>query len=67
LERARLDRRVNALLFRLGFALIGPPVGKLVDRLGLAVALACLAIACSAATLLCFHTFRRVHSRHPSG
>jgi predicted MFS family arabinose efflux permease len=58
---------LNALLFRLGFALIGPPVGKLVDRLGLAAALAVLAVVCSAATLICFHLFRRVHSPHAAG
>jgi predicted MFS family arabinose efflux permease len=58
---------LNALLFRLGFAVIGPPVGKLVDRLGLAVALAVLAIVCAAATLSCFLIFRRVHSTHASG
>ena len=52
---------LNALLFRLGFAVIGPPVGKLVDRLGQEAALAVLGVGFFTATLVAFAAFRRAH------
>jgi predicted MFS family arabinose efflux permease len=52
---------LNALLFRLGFAIIGPPVGMLVDRCGQETALMVLGIAFLAATLAAFIAFQRAH------
>ena len=53
---------LNALMFRLGFVIIGPPVGILVDRLGLEAALAAIGLGFSAATLGCLAMFRRAHA-----
>jgi predicted MFS family arabinose efflux permease len=52
---------LNALLFRLGFAIIGPPVGMLVDRLGQESALALIGAGFFTATLAAFAAFRRAH------
>ncbi|HUI27124.1 MAG TPA: MFS transporter [Candidatus Kryptonia bacterium] len=56
---------LNALVFRLGFVLVGPPVGMLVDRLGMQTALAILGGVFFTAALVTFSAFRRAHS-HPS-
>ncbi len=53
---------INALLFRLSFVLIGPPVGRLVDHLGLNTALLIMGTAFSAASLIALAIFRRAHS-----
>jgi len=58
---------LNALLFRLGFAIIGPPVGMLVDRLGQEAALAWLGVGFFAATLAAFAAFRRAHATRLTG
>ena len=50
-----------ALLFRLAFVLVGPPVGRLVDRAGMTVALGLLAVVFTAATLAAFAAFTRAH------
>jgi len=52
---------LNALLFRLGFAIIGPPVGMLVDRLGQESAMALLGVGFFTAALAAFAAFRRAH------
>ncbi|HVN86481.1 MAG TPA: MFS transporter [Candidatus Binatia bacterium] len=54
---------LNALVFRLGFVLVGPPVGLLVDRLGLDRALAVLGVGFVAASLGALRAFRRAHTR----
>jgi hypothetical protein len=43
---------LNALLLGLGFALVGPPVGILVDRVGMEPALALLGVALTSAPSL---------------
>ncbi|MBI1815542.1 MAG: MFS transporter [Deltaproteobacteria bacterium] len=53
---------LNALCFRLGFVLIGPPVGMLVDRLGMETTLMLLGIVFSTAALAAFSAFRRAHA-----
>jgi predicted MFS family arabinose efflux permease len=53
---------LNALCFRLGFVLVGPPVGMLVDRLGLETTLVLLGIGFSTAALGAFSAFRRAHA-----
>ena len=53
---------LNALMFRLGFVIIGPPVGILVDRLGLEAALAVLGLVFSVVALICLIVFRRAHA-----
>jgi MFS family permease len=53
---------LNALMFRLGFIFIGPPVGILVDRLGLEAALALIGAVFSVAALGCLIVFRRAHA-----
>jgi MFS family permease len=50
-----------ALLFRLTFAVVGPPIGALVDRLGIDAALALLAVGFTAASLLALSAFTRAH------
>jgi MFS family permease len=50
-----------ALLFRLTFAIAGPPIGALVDRLGMDVALVLLAVAFTAASLAALVSFARAH------
>jgi hypothetical protein len=53
---------INALLFRLSFVLVGPPVGRLVDHVGLSAALLLLGIGFSAVPLTALAVFRRAHS-----
>jgi MFS family permease len=50
-----------ALLFRLAFVVVGPPVGLLVDRAGMPAALGALAVVCTAATLAALAGFTRAH------
>jgi hypothetical protein len=52
---------MNALLFRLGFVLIGPPAGMLVDWIGLETALAYLGVVFAGASLAAVGAFRRAH------
>ena len=50
-----------ALLFRLSFVAVGPPIGALVERVGMEVALAALAVAFTAASLAALLAFARAH------
>ena len=50
-----------ALLFRLSFAIVGPPIGALVDRVGMNAALALVGVAFTIASLLALLTFTRAH------
>jgi MFS family permease len=50
-----------ALLFRLAFVVVGPPVGLLVDRAGMRAALGVLAVVFSAMALTAFRAFTRAH------
>jgi MFS family permease len=50
-----------ALLFRLSFVIAGPPIGALVDRVGLNAALAVLTVAFTAAGLAALVAFTRAH------
>jgi len=50
-----------ALLFRLSFVVVGPPVGMLVDRAGMTAALGVLAVVFTAATLAALGAFTRAH------
>jgi len=50
-----------ALLFRLSFAIAGPPIGALVDRAGMNAALALLGVVFTAASLAAFLAFARAH------
>jgi len=50
-----------ALLFRLAFVIVGPPVGVLVDRAGMRAALGVLAVLFSAVALAAFTAFARAH------
>ena len=50
-----------ALLFRLAFVLVGPPIGALVDRTGLATALAVLAVAFTGVVAAALAAFARAH------
>ena len=50
-----------ALLFRLSFVIVGPPIGVLVDHVGLDGALALVGVAFTIASLLAFLTFTRAH------
>ena len=52
-----------ALLFRLAFTLIGPPIGALVDRAGLPTALVVLAVASAIAGFAALAVFNRAHAR----
>jgi hypothetical protein len=54
-----------ALLFRLAFVLVGPPVGVLVDRMGLTTALAALAVAFTAIVAAALVAFARAHEGEP--
>lgn len=54
-----------ALVFRLAFVVVGPPIGVLVDRAGLDVALAVLAVVFTAASLVALTVFTRVHRAMP--
>jgi hypothetical protein len=50
-----------ALLFRLSFVIVGPPIGVLVDRAGMNAALALLGVAFTIASLAAFFAFARAH------
>jgi MFS family permease len=50
-----------ALLFRLSFVVAGPPIGALVDRAGMEIALAVLAVVFTAAGFAAFVAFARAH------
>jgi predicted MFS family arabinose efflux permease len=52
---------LNAMLFRLAFAVGGPPIGMLVDRAGLEAALLLLAPALGAPAFAALLAFRRAH------
>ena len=52
-----------ALLFRLSFAIAGPPIGALVDRAGMDAALAVLGVVFTAASLAALLVFTRAHAR----
>jgi MFS family permease len=54
-----------ALLFRLAFVVVGPPVGLLVDRAGMPGALGVLAVVFMAATLAALGAFTRAHRGSP--
>jgi predicted MFS family arabinose efflux permease len=66
-EEAPPDDRASvlslaALLFRLSFAIAGPPIGVLVDRVGMDAALALLGGVFTAASLVALMAFRRAHA-----
>src|SRR5262249_19703963 len=50
---------IAALIFRLSFVIIGPPIGALVDRAGMETALGVLAVVLSALALLASSVFAR--------
>ena len=52
-----------ALLFRLSFVIVGPPVGALIDRLGMDAALALLGMAFTVVSLAAFFPFARAHEQ----
>jgi MFS family permease len=52
---------LNALLFRLAFVIAGPPVGVLVDEIGLEPALGILAVVCTTFALAAWIAFIRAH------
>lgn len=52
---------VAALLFRLSFVIAGPPIGVLVDRVGMNGALAILGVLFTAASLAALFAFARSH------
>ena len=54
---------LNALCFRLGFVVTGPPIGMLVDRIGLEPALGVLAVGIGAASVVALAAFARAHPR----
>jgi MFS family permease len=56
---------LNALLFRLTFAIAGPPIGVLVDRAGMDVALALLAVAFTAVSVVALVSFARTPGPAP--
>src|SRR5262249_24293313 len=67
-EEAPADDRASvlslaALLFRLRFVIVGPPIGAVVDRLGLEAALAILGTLFTAASLAALVPFARAHGR----
>ena len=51
-----------ALLFRLSFVIVGPPIGALVDRIGMDPALAVLGVVFTAASFAALVTFTRAHA-----
>jgi MFS family permease len=70
-EEAPPDDRASVLslaglLFRLAFVVAGPPIGALVDRVGLDAAFAVLAVAFTAASLAALFAFARAHNRATS-
>ena len=48
---------IATLLFRLSFVVAGPPIGALVDRVGMETALGVLAVALGALALLALRAF----------
>ena len=65
-EEAPPDDRASvlslaALLFRLSFVIAGPPIGALVDRVGMDAALAVFGAAFTIASLAAFLPFARAH------
>jgi predicted MFS family arabinose efflux permease len=52
---------LNALLFRLSFAVTGPPIGALVDHAGMNLALTVMAVAFTAFALAALAVFVRAH------
>jgi MFS family permease len=52
---------LNALAFRLAFVVCGPPIGALVDRIGLEPALGVLAGASAATSMVALTAFARAH------
>src|SRR4029453_15490163 len=48
---------VATLVFRLSFVVAGPPIGAMVDRLGMETALGVLAVVLGALAFLAFRTF----------
>lgn len=67
-EDAPADDRASvlslaALLFRLAFVVAGPPIGALVDHAGMEVALAVLAVAFTATSLVAYAAFARAPAR----
>src|SRR5262249_37755775 len=50
---------IGALIFRLSFVVIGPPIGLLVDRAGMEAALGVLAVVLGALGLVAFSVFVR--------
>ena len=57
---------IAALVFRLSFVVVGPPIGALVDRAGMDTALGALAVVFGAGALLIFAAFSRVHAATPA-
>ena len=51
-----------ALAFRLAFVVAGPPIGALVDRVGMGPALIVLAVGFTSASLLALRAFLRAHA-----
>lgn len=67
-EEAPPDDRASvlslaALLFRLSFVIAGPPIGALVDRVGMNLALAVLGAVFTVASLAALLPFSRAHDR----
>ncbi|PYM69751.1 MAG: hypothetical protein DME10_22600, partial [Candidatus Rokuibacteriota bacterium] len=56
---------IAALVFRLSFVVVGPPIGALVDRAGMETALGVLAVVLGALALLTFSGFARAHHVMP--
>jgi hypothetical protein len=54
---------LNALLFRVAFTVFGPPVGMLVETVGMAAALGIVGSALTALALAAWMVFRRAHAR----
>jgi len=52
---------IATLMFRLSFVIAGPPIGALVDRAGMEIALGLLAVGLGAVTLLAFRAFAVAH------
>ncbi|PYM12286.1 MAG: hypothetical protein DMD81_24385 [Candidatus Rokuibacteriota bacterium] len=52
-----------ALLFRLSFVIVGPPVGALIDRLGMNAALALIGVTFTVANLAAFFPFARAREQ----
>jgi hypothetical protein len=54
-----------ALLFRLAFILIGPPIGALVDRVGMEAAFVGMALVFTTTGLAAYLAFARAHGDSP--